>query len=137
MPTDTLHDEVVAFVAAELPFCDALGIEIERIEDGQATARLYVRPEWRRPGGFTAGGAIVTLADIAAYVAVFSRTGVEPMAVTSGLDAAFLRPATGPIVRATATLLGPGRRLLRAGVDVTDDDRFVARATVTYALPGG
>lgn len=78
------------------------------------------------------------LADLAVYVAVFTRLGIVPMAVTNELNINFLRPAIGADVFATAELHMIGRRTAFASVDLTEaerQDRLVAHATATYVLP--
>jgi uncharacterized protein (TIGR00369 family) len=81
----------------------------------------------------------MTLADIAVYIAVFTRAGIVPLAVTSELKMNFLRPAIGRDVLAVATLHKAGRRIAFASVDLAEDrnpDRLVAHATASYVLPG-
>lgn len=78
------------------------------------------------------------LADLAVYVAVFSRTGLVPMAVTSELKITFLRPAIGADVLTRAELRNLRQRTAFAVVDLNEagrEDRLVANATATYVLP--
>ena len=132
-------DEVNAFLAAEVPFCAPMGITCLRVGAGVAVARLGYDPAWTRPGGIVSGPALMTLADIAVYIAVFTRVGIVPLAVTSELKMNFLRPAVGRDVLAVATLHKAGRRIAFASVDLAEDrnpDRLVAHATASYVLPG-
>jgi uncharacterized protein (TIGR00369 family) len=90
-----------------------------------------------RPGGYISGPTIMNLIDLSVWVAVFTRAGIVPMAVTWDLHVSFLRPAIGRDLIADAKLLKFGR-LAYATVDVYHDDdaeRPVAHATVTYAVP--
>lgn len=90
-----------------------------------------------RPGGYVSGPTIMNVIDLAAWVAVFTRAGIVPMAVTWDLHVSFLRPAIGRDLIVDAKLLKFGR-LSYATVDVyheDDKDRRVAHATVTYAVP--
>lgn len=90
-----------------------------------------------RPGGYISGPTIMNLIDLSVWVAVFTRAGIVPMAVTWDLHVSFLRPAIGRDLIADAKLLKFGR-LTYATVDVFHEDdkaRPVAHATVTYAVP--
>jgi uncharacterized protein (TIGR00369 family) len=80
----------------------------------------------------------MTLADVAVYVAVFTRIGFVPLAVTNELKMNFLRPAIGRDVVAVATLHKLGRRIAFASVDLAEEHdpaRLVAHATASYVLP--
>ena len=80
----------------------------------------------------------MALADVAAYGVVLAHVGPVAMAVTNSLNINFLRACRFEPVTADARLLKLGRRL--AAIDVrlwqADEDRPVAQATVSYALPG-
>ena len=77
----------------------------------------------------------MALADTAAYFVTLAHAGPVPSAATANLDILFLvRPQPGDII-ATATMLRLGRRLAVSKVDLLSDDKLVAHATVTYALP--
>ena len=78
------------------------------------------------------------LADVAVYVAIFTRIGITPLTVTNELKMNFLRPAIGHDVLACARLLEIGRRIAYATVELTEShqpDRLVAHATASYVLP--
>jgi len=133
-------DEVNTFFASDLPFCAEMGISCVYIAPGVATVRFDYDERWTRPGGMVCGPTLMTLADAAVYVAIFTRIGIVPLAVTNELKMNFLRPAIGRDVLATATLHKIGRRVAYASVDLTEDhdpDRLVAQATSSYMLPDG
>ena len=80
----------------------------------------------------------MTIADTAMYLALLSRIGLKPMAVTSDLHMRFLRkPLPGQLV-AHAKLLKIGATLAVGEVSVfhaSQLDACLAHATVTYAIP--
>ncbi len=81
----------------------------------------------------------MALADVAVFLAMFSRAGIVPLAVTNELKINFLRPAIGSDVLAEARLRKIGRRVAFADVDLFmdgDRDRIVAHASASYQLPG-
>jgi uncharacterized protein (TIGR00369 family) len=118
--------------AARASFGEVLGMELDHVQ-----MRLDPSPDTLRPGDIVSGPTLMGLADVAAYAVVIAHIGAVPMAVTSNLNIAFLRPCHRAAVTADARLLKLGRR--SATVDVrlwqVSEDRLVAQATVSYALP--
>ncbi len=90
-----------------------------------------------RPGGFISGPVQMGLADHAAYVAIFTRTGITPMALTSNLNIDFLRPCQGDKVTADARMVKLGKSLAIINVEIkgSNSDKISSQAVVTYALP--
>ena len=90
-----------------------------------------------RPGGYVSGPTQMGLADSAAYVAVFTRLGIVPMAVTSNLTINFMRPCIGSTVLAEAKVLKLGRTLAVIEVDVRAEGaaKAASHAVINYALP--
>ena len=131
-------EQVREFFAAELPFFETFGFELEEIEPNRGVVRWRYDEAWTRPYKIVNGGTLMALADVAVYVAVFSRVGIVPLAVTNELKMNFLRPAMGGDVIAKADLLKLGRRVAYAAVELfveDQPDRLVAHATASYMLP--
>ncbi len=107
------------------------------LEDGRALLRMQANAEHLRPGGYISGPTQMAIADNSAYMAVFSKLGITPMAVTSNLTMNFLRPCIGDGVEAEATVMKMGRSLAVIDVDirVAGTDRTCSHAVVTYSLP--
>ncbi len=112
--------------------CRAVGAD-------HALARRDIDQAALRPGGFVSGPTQFGLADAALWYLVFGAIGrIEPMALTSELSIRFLRPATGAVLWARATLEVAGRRNVVGTVQLWCDDRDhkpTATAQGTYALP--
>ncbi|MFQ5555045.1 MAG: PaaI family thioesterase [Acidimicrobiia bacterium] len=133
-------EEVQALFERDLPFCREMNISPEHVDVDLGVTRFRYEERWTRPGGYINGGTLMTLADVAVFVAIFSRTGIIPLAVTNELKMNFLRPAVGRDVLAEARLHKPGKRVAFASVEVYmegDRDRLVAHATCSYVLPDG
>lgn len=90
-----------------------------------------------RPGGFISGPTQMALADHAAYIAIFTRIGITPMALTSNLNIDFLRPCKGDKVIADARVVKFGKALVVINVDIrgASSDKVSSQSVVTYALP--
>jgi len=110
---------------------------ITEMRDGFAVARLETDASHHRPGNMVSGPTQMSLADTVAYVCVFTKLGITPMAVTSSLNMHFLRPCIGPGVLAEGKMVRIGKTLAVVDVRVFGEghDDPAARAMVTYALP--
>lgn len=115
-----------------------LGILFESIENGRATARLPFRDDLLRPGGTVTGPAMMAMADVVMYGVVLSRIGPVKLAVTTNLNANFLRrPRPGDLL-ADGRLIKCGRRLAYGEVTLVSVDAPgdpVCHVTCTYSIP--
>lgn len=107
------------------------------MEPGRAVMRLEADETHLRPGGYISGPTQMSLCDSAAYMAVMTMTGLEPMTVTSNLNINFLRPCIGKVVIAEGRIMKMGQALAVIEVDVRIEhaDKPSSHAIVTYALP--
>jgi uncharacterized protein (TIGR00369 family) len=128
-------DELRAFFAKDFPQAT---ITIEEVGPGRARVRQTVSDAELRPGGTVSGPTMMGVADAASYAAVLTAIGLVPLAVTTSLTINFLRkPSPHAAIVGDATLLKAGRRLLVSEIRIYSegDDRPVAHATTTYAVP--
>jgi uncharacterized protein (TIGR00369 family) len=126
-------------LAAEFPeaFHADSGFSILEVAHGHARVRLVPHGKSTRPGGTISGPVLMTLADVAMYVAVLASIGWVPLAVTTNLNINFLRkPAPGPLI-AECRLLKLGQRLAVGAVTICSEGgtEAVAHATSTYSIP--
>ena len=110
---------------------------VTEMRDGFAVTRLETNSAHMRPGNMISGPTQMSLADTVAYVCVFTKLGITPMAVTSSLNINFLRPCIGPGMRAEAQMVRIGKTLAVMDVRIFGDGHEdpASVATVTYALP--
>lgn len=131
--------EINDFVAAVFPATLGSGLSCIETGDGYAIARLAYDDTNLRPGGIVPGPSVFGLADVSLWYAVFTRIGLEAMAVTSDMTIHFLRPAVGQSLLAKCSLTKVGKRLahgeIRIWEESGDPDRLVAFASGAYALP--
>ena len=111
--------------------------EVVSMEDGRAVMRLVADSSHLRPGGYISGPTQMALVDSAAYMAVMTKTGHEPMTVTSNLSINFLRPCIGDVVVTDARIMKIGQALAVMDVDVRIEgaEKPSSHAVVTYAIP--
>ncbi|MEO0549952.1 MAG: PaaI family thioesterase [Pseudomonadota bacterium] len=110
---------------------------VQEVRENYARVRQVVDNANLRPGGYINGPTQMAMADSAAYIAVFTRIGIAPMALTSNLNINFMRPCIGEAVIAEAHLLKLGRTLAVISVDIRAEgsDKLSAHAVVNYTLP--
>lgn len=130
------HAELTAFLQAEFP---QNRCTLEAIEpDGSVVVAHPVGESELRPGGTVSGPVMMTLADVALYIAILARIGIVPLAVTTHLSINFMRkPRADRRVIARCRLMKLGKSLAVGEVWISseDEDEPVAHAVGTYAIP--
>ncbi len=132
MPTQT---EITQFLATEFPQSQCI---VLAVGDMSATVKHPVGINELRPGGTVSGPVMMTLADVALYVAILGEIGIVPLTVTTSLNINFLRkPAAGAAVIGVCKLIKLGRSLAIGEVSIYSEgsDALVAHAVGTYAIP--
>jgi uncharacterized protein (TIGR00369 family) len=132
-------EELERLLAQDFPeaFYPGCGWSILDVWQGGARVHKAFQAQTTRPGGTISGATIMTLADLAMYVAVLGSIGWEPLAVTTNLNINFLKkPAPGALI-GECRLLKLGKRLAVGDVTIRSDaeEDCVAHATSTYSIP--
>jgi uncharacterized protein (TIGR00369 family) len=132
MPTKA---DIVDLLAREFPQSKCV---VEEVGKGSATVSHPVGPAQLRPGGTVSGPLLMTVADVALYVAILATVGLVPLAVTTNLNINFLRKPSprNPIV-GVCKLIKVGRILVVGEVALYSDrnEEMVAHAVGTYSIP--
>ena len=111
---------------------------IEEITDQGVRVRLCIDDKHLRPGGTVSGPSMFALADVAIYLAILSRIGLEALTVTTNCAIDFMRkPAANTDLIAEARLLKLGKVLAVGDVLLFSDgsESPVAHANLTYSIP--
>ncbi len=110
---------------------EAAGVRIVEAEPGRAVCEMPLGPIHQNARGGVMGGALFTLADLAATVADWNP---GHGAVTVDTSFQFLAATRGNTLTATATTTHDGRSMGFYHVDITDaSDTLVACGTYTMA----
>lgn len=119
------------------PWVQALNLSIEEIGPDGVAMRLPYSDDLCRTGGLICGQAMMTLADTCMVFVVAAALGGFREMATASQNTSFFRPAIGTDVIARGRVLKTGRMLVFGEVTLyaDGDDRPVAHATSTYALP--
>jgi acyl-coenzyme A thioesterase PaaI-like protein len=132
MPTKA---EIVDFLAREFPQSKCI---VEEVGDRSSTVSHPIGPAQLRPGDTVSGPLLMTVADVALYVAILGTIGLVPLAVTTSLTINFLRKpsARNPII-GVCRLMKVGRILVVGEVALYSDrnEEMVAHAVGTYSIP--
>ncbi|MDA2946304.1 MAG: PaaI family thioesterase [Actinomycetota bacterium] len=116
------------------PLQTMLGFTMER-GDGIAVSTLEVRPEHINPHGALHGGIPYTMLDTAMGAAVMTRVPDGHWCSTIDIHIRYLRPCTGGVITATATVRRAGRRVSHVDAVVTDaQGNEIVTASGTFAV---
>ncbi|KFG68522.1 PaaI family thioesterase [Microvirga sp. BSC39] len=133
------RDELAAFLDREFPQIHMGGQTYFVDEVGPLSARMRMTYHERhiRPGGTISGPAMMTLADLAFYVAILAHIGPVALAVTTSLNFNFLRKPEQRDLIADCRLLKLGKRLAVGEVSIFSEGSadVVCHATGTYSIP--
>ena len=131
----TSREELAQFLKKEFPQNKST---IESVGKRMATVRHTVGEAELRPGGTVAGPVMMTVADVALYVAILGEIGIVPLTVTTSLNINFMRkPASDRDIIGICKLLKLGKTLAVGEVTLYSEgvDEPVAHAVGTYAIP--
>lgn len=129
------RDELAAFLRREFPQNKCT---IDSVGFGTATVRHAIGHDELRPGGTVSGPVMMTVADLALYVALLGQIGIVPLAVTTSLNVNFLRkPSATRDILGICRMIKVGRTLAVGEVTICSEgsDDPVAHAVGTYAIP--
>jgi len=127
--------DISKFLAAEFPQTKC---RVDSVGGMAATIRHEVGPDELRPGGTVSGPVLMTVADVALYVAILGEIGIVPLAVTTNLSINFLRkPPADRAIIGSCKLIKVGRSLAVGEVTLYSEGlpEPVAHVVGTYALP--
>jgi uncharacterized protein (TIGR00369 family) len=130
-------EEIIAFLVTSFPQAK---IAVEAVGNRGATVALQVGPDHLRPGGTVSGPTLVSVADMALYVAILGEIGIVPLTVTTSLTINFLRkPRADQRLIGVCSLLKVGRSLAVGEVSLFSegDAEPVAHVVGTYSIPAG
>lgn len=120
--------------ARPFPLKEFLGLEIER-GDGRAVAWLTLDERHHNPFAVAHGAVAFTLMDTAMGAAVMSELEEGASCATIELHTRFHAGVRQGTLRAEATVLSAGRRIVHLDAKTFDDaGRLVASATGSFAV---
>src|SRR5215467_7832953 len=127
--------EIAAFLKKEFPQTKCTVVEAG---NKSATIRHEIGTAELRPGGTVAGPVLMTVADVALYVAILGEIGIVPLAVTTSLTINFLRkPVSNKSIVGVCKLMKVGKALAVGEVYLYSEGTSepVAHVVGTYSIP--
>jgi len=110
-----------------------LGVRVARVDADAAELELPFKPELLQGAGVVAGGVMATLADEAMAHVVLANLEPGRQTATIEMSVRYFRPVLRGGLRAVATLVNKGRRILSAEALVTDEQgRLVCKASAAF-----
>lgn len=128
-------EEIMAFMAVEFPQTKCV---VESVDEMGATLSHDIGINELRPGGTVSGPVLMSIADVAIYVAILGKIGIVPLTVTTSLTINFLRkPSAEARIIAECTLMKVGRTLIVGEVSLYSEGTsdLVAHVVGTYSVP--
>ena len=128
-------EEVAAFIAAEFP---QTRCTVQAVGNSGSTVVHEVGASELRPGGTVSGPVLMSVADVALYVAILGEIGIVPLTVTTSLSINFLRkPPAGSNIVGICKLIKLGKTLAVGEVSLYSEgtNEPVAHAVGTYSIP--
>ena len=119
------------------PFFELLGFQPQEVRPDFCRMRMPFRSELQQAGGLVHGGAIASLIDSAAVLAI--KAGTDPSITlfpTITMTVNYLAPAREIDLIAKAYVIRRGRSIVFIEVDVvSSSDDAIAKGQVIYKLP--
>lgn len=128
-------EEIIAFMAVEFPQTKCI---VESVHETGSTLAHDIGVNELRPGGTVSGPVLMSIADVAIYVAILGKIGIVPLTVTTSLTINFLRkPSADARIIADCTLMKVGRTLIVGEVSLYSEGSsdLVAHVVGTYSVP--
>jgi acyl-coenzyme A thioesterase PaaI-like protein len=124
-------------LAETTPIAAYLGIRAERIENGEAWARIGFSKAALRAGGIYSGPALMALIDVCMYAALLGTIGNDPRPLTTNVTINFLSRSPARDLIAHCKLLSRDNSFAVGSIIVYPDneDNPLCTSTCTYALP--
>lgn len=129
--------EALARRCEAIPYCAALGVRVDAIDNDRVRLRLPYRDENSNPGRVLHGGVSASLIDIAGALSAWTgfEVGPEMEASTLDLSVNYLAAAIGEEVIANATVLRRGKELTYSEIDVRSaSGKRIAAGLVTHRV---
>lgn len=117
------------------PFYRHMGLEVTGLGCGWSTFKMQAGEHLYNLGGIVHGGAITSIADAAAGVALATLLdkGAE-RPITIELKINFCSPAFAGTMEARGEVIQKGSRIAVCEVEVRQEDRLVAKGLATYMV---
>jgi uncharacterized protein (TIGR00369 family) len=110
---------------------------LDAIGEGRCTIHVPFQEAFERPGGIVSGQVFMAAADVAMWLAIKTKLGLDDSSVTAEMKTNFLGAARQAGFDCRAQVLKFGRRLIYGTAECVDDSgRLLTHSTITYIRGG-
>ena len=121
---------------ADVAFTRNYGFRLHSIGDGECSLEVPFQPAFERPGGIVSGQVFMAAADVAMWLAIMTKLGIQDGAVTAEMKTNFLSGARQEDFLCRARILKLGKRLVYGVAEcVNGQGKLLAHHTITYIRP--
>ncbi len=114
-------------------FTRSLGLVLHAIGDGECSLDVPFQTSFERPGGVVSGQVFMAAADVAMWLAIKTKLGMDDSSVTAEMKTNFLSGVRQESFRCKARVLKLGRRLIFGVAKcVNSNGRLLTHHTLTY-----
>lgn len=111
MPT-SITEEGLTRLLTTSPFARIFGFTLAGINEGECTLFVPFQAVFERPDGIISGPVFMSAADVAMWLAIKTKLGLDDDSVTAEMKTSFLSSARREDFACTARVLKCGRRLV-------------------------
>jgi uncharacterized protein (TIGR00369 family) len=117
----------------DVQFTRQLGLRLHSIGDGECVLDVPFRPTFERPGGIVSGQVFMAAADVAMWLAIMTKLGMNEVAVTVEMKTNFLSAARREGFLCKARILKLGQRLVYGYAEcMNGEGKLLTHHTITY-----
>ncbi len=129
--------DVLLNKVAHSPYWALLGIRIVKCGGGRSVLSMKVENKLLQIHRSVHGGALCSLGDAGATVALLTLTGAEKFIATAQLNINFLAPARGDEVLCYSTVIHLGQRTGVGEFEIKDKEgKLLAKGSATHVVVG-
>jgi uncharacterized protein (TIGR00369 family) len=117
----------------EVSFTRQFGFQLHSFADGECVIAVPFQKDFERPGGVIGGQVYMAAADVAMWLAIKTRLGMDDGSVTAEMKTNFLSGARQEDLLCQAKILKLGRRLIYGVAECTSlQGKLLTHHTITY-----
>jgi acyl-coenzyme A thioesterase PaaI-like protein len=129
-------DALQALLTHDSAFTRTFGFQVQSIEPGVCSLLVPFNPLFERPGGIVSGQVYMTAADVAMWLAIKTRRGLDDSSVTVSMHTSFVQSARKEPITCTARVLRLGARLCHGSAECfAQSGLLLTHHALTYMRP--
>lgn len=116
------------------PFAEYVGLEIIEMGGGKSKLSLAIKPFHKNHLGIVHCGAISTLADVAAGMAIASVADKDQLPLTTDSYISYFKAAQGESLICRAEIISKSSKNIRVESSIYSGEELMAKGMISFAL---